>query len=67
MTIKEFYNKYPEPYKSQALKNLYPNMANKSVSDPVDALIVGFFWKLTPEGQGFEYWESFCNRLKKTL
>lgn len=64
-TILEFYNIYPEPYKSQALANLYPNMANKNVSDPIDALIVGFYWERTPQGQGFKYWENFCNKLKK--
>jgi hypothetical protein len=65
MTILEHFKSFSEPYRSQAIKNLYPNMANRSMNTSFEALIVGFFWNDTPKDQGFEYWSTYCNKLKK--
>lgn len=63
MTILEHFKSFENPYRDQAIKNLYPNMANRLMNKNYEALIVGFYWQDTPEG--FSYWEKFCTQLKQ--
>ena len=63
MTILEHFKTFEQPYKDQAIANLYPNMAGRQMTNDYEALIVGFYWNDTPEK--FNYWEKFCNKLKQ--
>lgn len=62
-TIREWFEEFPEPYKSQALKNINPLHSNIIKPSKYDALYTAFKWESTSEGG--EYWVDFLLTLKK--
>lgn len=63
-TAKEWFSEFPEPYRTQALKNLKEKGADKIYSSASAALNAfnSFGWYGSPEG--VEYWDNFHNQLK---
>ena len=53
MTIEEFLDELPEPYRSKALNNMLPDAGDLPVETLVDALLDAFVFKDTPEGSDF--------------
>ena len=68
-SIKEHFQTFPEPFRTQALANLNNGMAststdeNRDVSGPRAALSLGFDWDLAYEENG--YWDAFWQTLPK--
>lgn len=69
-TTKEFLEEFPEPFRTQALANLqaeddrngeFDAMADEVCEWPLEALMVAFPWKDSPEG--YEYWRDFSDTL----
>lgn len=58
-TIQEWFNLFPEPYKTQALNNYHTQSRNRNTpySKPWDAVDHGFSWSITPEKDN--YWYDF--------
>lgn len=69
LTIKEWYNHLPDPYKSQAINNLDKRHIDKLVYSMHEALRLGFWWEESPASQGEEYWREIyqCYVHKKPL
>ena len=61
--ICKWYNKLPEPYRTQALGNLMYRVSQKKVDNFSDALKGGFVWAETDEG--FSYWDNIHDRYEK--
>ncbi len=63
MTMKECFNKFPEPYRTQALINFEKNYGdtNPTVVNIRSSLEGAFIWANSPEGSG--YWEKFYHSL----
>ena len=61
-TIKEHFEEFPEPYRTQALENLHDDISTKIISHPKLALYLGFQWILTMKGG--TYWLSFYKTLE---
>jgi hypothetical protein len=59
LTIKEWINYLPEPYRSQALKYEHISWRSK-VASMYTALFVAFSWDRSEEG--FEYWDEVADR-----
>lgn len=57
-TFREYFEKYPEPYRSQAIKNAGEDIDTESIFTD-DHLGAAFVWGTTPEGH--DYWENFYN------
>ena len=55
-TVRHYLNKLPPGYRERALNNLFPDRAERVVSDIPEAIMDGFIWTETPEG--FEFWEK---------
>lgn len=73
-TYRDYYNEFPEPYKTAALKNTVAQRGEKNldrrVYDAYISLTTGFIWSETPEGK--KYWmdfvkENFPEELKTDL
>ena len=59
----EFFNQLREPERSQAIEN-YDNAASNTVPDYIEnAIMSGFDWEETPQGQGHKYWENIWESL----
>ena len=58
-TAKKWFSEFPEPYRTQALKNLKPQKF-ESASEALGSLN-SFEWADTPEG--FCYWNDFYKKL----
>lgn len=61
--ICKWYDKLPEPYRSQALNNLTYRISQKKVDNFRDALCGGFYWSKSDEG--FKYWANVHDRYEK--
>lgn len=60
-TIREWFETFPEPYRTQALENLKKADGTIKERSAKDALLSGFHW---PESsQGDEYWRKFITTL----
>ena len=58
--------KFPEPYRSQALKNTRQKALYFREETAVEALLGAFDWAETEElGQGYKYWEEFSKTLEE--
>ncbi len=65
-TAREWFETFPEPYKSQAIANLKWYKSRKYGS-AADALGLAFPWSETHEGhEGSEYWAQFHETITKT-
>ena len=64
MTIREHLEDFPEPYKTQALKNTKKIILKDkmSVQNRELALSMAFVWEDSPEG--LEYWSDFYYKLE---
>lgn len=60
-TIKEWLEELPEPYRTEALANLFEKNKSLVKSTLADALIAAFGWKITP--QGYDYWRDIFDKL----
>jgi len=60
-TIKQHFEDFPEPWKSQAKNNLVPRMGSSVIGSPYLALIHGFPWDANE--QGIDYWSDFSKTL----
>ena len=67
LTIAEWYEKLPEPYRAQAIKNAklhpYAGAENKRLPSLFFALSMGFYWHKTEEG--VSYWFDLHTRVEK--
>jgi hypothetical protein len=63
-TITEWFALLSEPYRTQALKNMNPRVADVPKPDQVAAVRDGFDWSATPEGH--VYWIHLHKRLRRT-
>lgn len=61
-TIKEWLEELPEPYRSQALKNVHKHLLTAKDESLSEALNGAFTWKNTP--QGHDYWMDLRDKLK---
>jgi hypothetical protein len=65
-TAREWFETFPEPYRSQALHylNIAPRNSLESYlyADAINALESSFFWNET--NQGYTYWDDFCKKLE---
>ena len=59
-TIKEHYQELPEPYKTEAFKNLRKDNENIKVDNINKAICGGFIFAETP--QGLDYWFDFLDK-----
>ena len=64
MLIKSWLTTFPEPYKSQAIKNLNLRFGEFFASSARIALANAFDWDESKEG--YDYWENFCTNILKT-
>lgn len=70
-TIKEWFETFPEPYRSQAFENVKEQNSNaKSIlkhktNSAISALNGAFVWSKTPKDQGFFYWQAIESGLTK--
>ena len=60
-TVKEWFETLPQPIRSKALNNLDPESADERTKTLYDALVVGFTWSRTPEGN--THWSKIAVRL----
>lgn len=59
-TAKEWFETFPEPYRSQAFKNCqFPNDYYESALNALDDNMI---WKNTPEEH--DYWDEFYRKLQ---
>lgn len=56
-TIREWFKMLPEPYRTQALKN---QSADRIVSSMAAAIMTGFTWWNTPQGE--PYWDAIWHK-----
>jgi hypothetical protein len=63
-TPEQWFNDFPEPYRAEALQNLFEHLKSVEYESPDEALIDGFRWELTP--QGHYYWQDFYEFLLET-
>jgi hypothetical protein len=63
-TIREHFELFPEPYRTQAIQNM-PAFAGRprKVKSGSIALWNGFDWGTSNEGS--DYWDSFCRKLEE--
>lgn len=62
--IKGFLEQFPEPYRTQALKNFDPDYCpERKPKSKADALSLAFSWHRSP--QGYYYWGDFHTQLTK--
>lgn len=65
-TIREWFETFPEPYRSQALgitmKDRGQEYLNDTTETAYEALDGAFTWGAQQQGQ--EYWQTFFNTLK---
>ena len=59
-SAKEWFKHLPEPYRTQAIEN--SRRLDAEHESLADALLNQFWWKDTPEGQGYNYWDSIHQR-----
>lgn len=59
-TTKEWLELLNEPYRSQALKNMNPDVKNAKVINMSAALLTAFPWNHTEEG--FKYWKDLFDK-----
>jgi len=58
-----FFNQLREPERTQAIDN-YDNAASNTVPYCIEnAIMSGFDWEETPQGQGHKYWENIWESL----
>lgn len=62
-TVSQWISTFPEPYKSQSLKNANETNLPKKVENASAALYLAFAWKKSPEG--YQYWNEFKQTLTK--
>jgi hypothetical protein len=60
---RKFFNKFPEPYRTQANTNYDDKFAETIPNTPFLALNVGFDWKDSPETEKYwsDYWDELYN------
>lgn len=63
MTIEEHLKTLPEPYRSQALHNMWWERKDDQVKTVSRALGSAFTWYKSPEG--ISYWSKFAEELLK--
>lgn len=61
-TIKEYLNELPEPYKTQALKNIESIKTDCFAISLEDAILGAFLWDFSPEGH--DYWQDLHDGIK---
>lgn len=62
-TVRQHLETFPEPYRTQALKNATPSRLNEFRHQPEQALIYAFNWAGTPERK--DYWQSFYTAIRR--
>lgn len=63
-TVQEHLMSFPEPFKSQALRNTkHGYILKQKYESPKRALIEAFDWPETDDNQGFKYWWNFYNTI----
>ena len=61
MTIEEYLEELPEPFRTQALANMWEEKADEPADDLKDAVLNAFRFEATDEGM--EYWWNFLETL----
>lgn len=66
-TYREYYNEFPEPYRTEALKNTVAQRGERNLDrlayNAYISLTTGFIWGETPEGRN--YWLAFSATIKE--
>lgn len=62
-TAKEWFEEFPEPYRTQALDNADKELLNFKFSSALEAVKGTFFWDDSPERH--DYWHDFKHQLLK--
>lgn len=60
MTVRQYFNSLPEPYRTKALKNMDGNQQHEDIGDSPDSMSYifhGFFTMDIPER--WQYWDNF--------
>jgi hypothetical protein len=57
----KFFNEFPEPYRSQAMKNYNESQNELIPESQLDSIGLGFSWRDSPEGD--TYWRDFSKTL----
>lgn len=63
LTVKEWFNTLPSPYKQQALNNMAMHNMNERAGSSWEALNIGFSWASSIEGH--DYWWDYYRKLKE--
>lgn len=61
-TIREWFETFPEPYRTQAIENTRERSLNTKAPSAIEALSLGFVWSSSQQGLG--YWLKFESTLK---
>ena len=64
MTIREHFEAFPEPYRTQALDN-GRHLLDTIVKNKLNAIMGAFFWKESP--QEHDYWQNFYDKLENEI
>lgn len=62
LTIREHFESFPEPYRTQAIENTKEADLERKELNKTEALYKAFTWDLSPQGIG--YWFDFRKTLK---
>ena len=60
-TARQHFEKFPEPYRSQAIENTLKEVLKRKYKTPKEALLWCFTWCHTL--QKYEYWKNFYHTL----
>ena len=61
-TIREHFESFPEPFRTQAIENTTEKVLKKKKQTKKEALYLAFVW--TFSRQGHDYWDDFKNTLE---